>query len=270
MAPRPWPHTAGALLVRTPRPIPRPNFAVQYSPPSVCQTDFDANFQNTQDFRRNAGDRPPRKGQETMPVSANTPVPADGFNPVAGIAAILFPGAGHVIRGQTERGIKIASGILGLFLGGILIGGIDVIDSKEDRVWFYGKALVGPIAFGVDFVHQNYFKVRLIVHDPRGQKIEDRRSAGPDEGRDERGNPTPGGTPPNIKSLSKVNELGTLFATVAGMLNVIVIVDAAFPTRRRPLRQVGLKATLADAQAPLSTPSVGDDPLQGGMPGVKK
>jgi hypothetical protein len=195
-----------------------------------------------------------------MPTTANTPAPPHGFNPVAGIAAILFPGAGHVVGGETRRGVLIAVGILGLFLGGILIGGIDVIDSKEDRVWFYGQALVGPLAFGVDYVHQNYFKVRI------GQE---RRSANPDERRLENGTAKLGGTPPNIKSLSKVNELGTLFATVAGMLNVIMIVDAAFPARRRELRQVGLKTRLEDAEAPFGTPAGGDDPLQGGTPGAK-
>lgn len=196
-----------------------------------------------------------------MPPDANTPVPPHGFNPVAGIAAILFPGAGHVAGGERKRGILIAVGILGLFVGGILIGGIDVIDSKEDRVWFYGQALVGPLAFGVDYIHQNHFKVRI-----GGE----RRSANPGEGREPDGRPKPGGAPPNIKSLSKVNELGTLFATVAGMLNVIMIVDAAFPARRRGVRQVGLKTRLQDAEADLGTPSVGDDPLRGGMPGVRK
>ena len=35
---------------------------------------------------------------------------------------------------------------------------------------------------------------------------------------------------PNRKSLAKVNELGTLYALCAGMLNLIVILDALFPT----------------------------------------
>ena len=41
--------------------------------------------------------------------------------------------------------------------------------------------------------------------------------------------------PPNIKSLGKVNELGTLFCAVAGMMNLIVAIDAAFPRGRRPV-----------------------------------
>ena len=44
---------------------------------------------------------------------------------------------------------------------------------------------------------------------------------------------TAGAAPPNKKSIAKVNELGTLFATIAGMMNVIAMIDAAFPSSRR-------------------------------------
>jgi len=164
-----------------------------------------------------------------------------GFNPLAGIAAIILPGAGHVVRGERQRGLLIGGGILGLFFGGMLIGGIDVVDSEEDFPWFIAQSLVGPLAFGVDYVHQHYFKVLAVVEQvtPDGQRmlIETRRSAYPREVRDEHGKPTPAASPtdppPNTKSLSKTNELGTLFGTIAGMLNVIAVVDAAFPTARR-------------------------------------
>lgn len=171
-----------------------------------------------------------------MSTIANTPRVELGFNPVAGIAAILFPGAGHAVRGEWGRGGLIALGILGLFFGGILIGGIDVVDRQEDGVWFIGQALVGPVAFGTDYVHRQYFKVKLTVDEPlRGLRKGDLRSADPTEGRDPAtGAPVANQPPPNIKSISKVNELGTLFATIAGMLNVMVILDAAFPASRRP------------------------------------
>lgn len=181
----------------------------------------------------------------------STPQPTQtGFDPLAGVAAIVFPGAGHLVRREPRRAALIAIGILGLFFGGILVGGVDVIDSREDRVWFFGQALVGPLAFGVDYAHQNHFK----VVDPQGRTL---RSALPDEARnpidgspipikkDANGVPTATyadngktvtispASPPNIKSLSKVNELGTLMATLAGMLNLIIIIDAMFPTLRR-------------------------------------
>jgi hypothetical protein len=149
------------------------------------------------------------------------------FRPLGLALGVLIPGAGHIAAGQKRRGVWVGIGVLGLFFGGMLVGGIDVIDSKEDRVWFLGQALVGPIAFGVDYLHQNRFKVV-------DQRTGARRSAYPNEGRDPAtGAPVPGGTPPNEKSIAKVNELGTLFATIAGMLNLIAIIDAGFPTIRR-------------------------------------
>jgi hypothetical protein len=151
---------------------------------------------------------------------------APSFRPAALIAAVLLPGLGHFLSGERLRGVLIACGVLGLFFGGMFIGGIDVIDSREDRIWFFGQACVGPVAFGVDWVHQNKFK----VIDPKTKQL---RSANPDEGRDARGFAIAGGTPPNEKSINKVNDLGTLFATIAGMMNLIVILDAGFPTRTR-------------------------------------
>jgi hypothetical protein len=62
------------------------------------------------------------------------------------------------------------------------------------------------------------------------------RSANPDEIRNPDGTPSPAGPgqlPPNSKSLGRMNELGTLFSTIAGMLNLIVIIDASMHGRRR-------------------------------------
>lgn len=147
----------------------------------------------------------------------------EGFQPHAALAALVFPGGGHALLGDLRRGACVAAGVLGLFFGGLFIGGIDVIDSKEDRVWFLGQAFVGPIAFGVDYLHQNHFKVR----EPTGRL----RSANPNETRGQDAVPVIG-TPPNRKSIAKVNELGTLFAAIAGMMNLIAVIDAAYPTAR--------------------------------------
>ncbi|MFO0830412.1 MAG: DUF6677 family protein [Phycisphaerales bacterium] len=188
-----------------------------------------------------------------------------GFHPTALLAACVFPGAGHFVRGERSRAIAVCVGVMGLFLGGMLVGGIDVIDSREDRPWFYAQALVGPVAFGVDWVHQNKLKV-----DDNGRL----RSAYPDEGRDPAtGKPVKGGTPPKSMSVGRVNELGMLMAGLAGMVNLIVILDAGFPSKRTdgapPRKNVGLKTTLADAEGSIHAPTTVDDPLKSGAPGVK-
>ncbi|MCB9840796.1 MAG: hypothetical protein H6809_03985 [Phycisphaeraceae bacterium] len=165
------------------------------------------------------------------------------FNPVAGVLAFLIPGAGHVYMGQATRGVLIGAGILGLFFGGMFIGGLSIVDSRsprmENRISYYGQVLVGPAAIIVDRLHQSMFKavdertrttralnpgeVIIPAGDPRNGRnvpIIARAADGTDEG------------PPYVKSLGKVHEIGLLYTLVAGMLNLIVIIDAAFPGGR--------------------------------------
>jgi hypothetical protein len=193
----------------------------------------------------------------TPPAATTTsPEPFEepaGFNPVALVLAFLLPGAGHAYLGEMRRARLVAAGVLSMFFGGLLIGGIDVVDRREDFVWFLGQALVGPIAYGTDYVHQNYIKVRdpgsgqvrsahpYEIRNPRtGQAIEvrDPDTGAPRDFVDPRTGQvrtsTPSDRPPNKKSLGRVNEIGTLFATLAGMLNLICMIDAAF---RRSLRE---------------------------------
>lgn len=146
------------------------------------------------------------------------------FQPAAALIALLLPGAGQWYLGERSRGILAAVGVLGLFLGGLLIGGISVVDRRENFIWFVGEALVGPVAFGVDYAHQNYFK----VIDPDTGAL---RPARPDEARGPDGRAVKAGPaqrPPYTKPLGRVAELGTLFCTIAGMLNLIVFLDAAW------------------------------------------
>lgn len=137
------------------------------------------------------------------------------FDPVSGLAAVAFPGAGHIAAGQTMRGLHISAGVLGLFFGGLLIGGIDIVDRRENFWWFVAQGLTGPLAFGIDYVHQNHYKVQVHPNSPI------------------RVTPPPGPGQTVVKAIGKPSELGTLFTAIAGMVNLIVIIDAAFPTRRR-------------------------------------
>jgi hypothetical protein len=165
--------------------------------------------------------------------------PPERFEPAAAALAILFPGAGHVFLGEVKRGILVAVGVLGLFFGGMLIGGIDVVDKEDDFVWFLGQSLVGPVAFGTDWVHQNMMKVkdaqsgkprtaRPEVRDEHGNVIQRVEVRGPD-GKAAFGQP--GQLPPNTKSVGRINEIGTLYGAIAGMLNLIAILDVLFHNR---------------------------------------
>lgn len=179
------------------------------------------------------------------------------FEPLAGVAALVLPGLGHLVLGQPRRAAGVAIGVLGLFFGGLLLGGIDTIDSREDKLWFYGQALVGPLAFAADWVHQNRFKAWALDYPPSGGRgVEVFRTAYPGEVRVAApvGSPDlpypslarspqwgdgasfagPRGAP---KAVGKINEVALLACTLAGMMNLVAALDALF-NRRPPEREL--------------------------------
>lgn len=120
------------------------------------------------------------------------------FSPLAAFLAWIWPGLGHISLGEKKRGAYIMIGVFFLFVSGLLVGGFDAVDrlSGSDRLWFYAQGLCGPIAFAADFVNQNYVK----------------QLPAPDQLR--------------TQGLGRVNEMGTLFIALAGLMNLIVILDA--------------------------------------------
>jgi len=137
-----------------------------------------------------------------------------------GILAIVLPGLGHAALGKGRRGAYVAIGVLGLFFGGVLIGGVDSIDRRNDTWWFVGQALVGPVAFGVDWANHS-----LSGNDPSATAGEGWIEASP---------------PSRVRSIAHANEMGMLFATIAGMLNLIAVIDAFWnvPAEARDRRGV--------------------------------
>ncbi len=112
----------------------------------------------------------------------------------------LLPGMGHWAMGQRRRGGVIGLTLVGLFVMGMAIGGIDVVDPKRDTIWFIPQAGLGPLGVGAGLVHG----------------VLDKRS-GQDPAPREQAYQT---------SIGRVNEMGTLYCAVAGVLNLLAILDA--------------------------------------------
>ncbi len=156
------------------------------------------------------------------------------FNAMAGVLAWAFPGLGHIARGEKRRGRLIMFGLLLLFLSGLLVGGVDCVDRKRDHLWFLAQAVCGPIAFAADLVNQQYV-----------QKLPDAQRF------------------PAI-ALNKPNEMGTLFIALAGLMNLVVIMDAIFAPRRREFidrrrRSDGGGSGAREIAEPLSARGVGGE-----------
>jgi hypothetical protein len=132
--------------------------------------------------------------------------------PVVALAAWLLPGLGYFLIGQRARAITVCVTILLLFASGLLIGGVRVVDEFEeytsvakiiDKPWYMGQILAGPVALTTAKVAKRVDEYR--------------RPAFP-------------------VSHSRVNEIGTLYTAVAGMLNLLAIIDAADRAARKEAR----------------------------------
>lgn len=155
--------------------------------------------------------------------------PPHVFSPSAAILAWLWPGLGHISLGQRKRGLLIMAGVLFLFFSGLLIGGLDCVDRKHDKLWFLAQSFCGPVAFVADLANQKWVQT---VPDEWDRGTEARR-------RFEQADPLLLKQLHRI-GLGRVNEMGTLFIALAGLMNVVVILDALYfvppaaPERRQP------------------------------------
>jgi hypothetical protein len=126
--------------------------------------------------------------------------------PLVALAGWILPGSGYWLIGQRLRGITIGITIIILFALGILIAGVRCVEAPDmqaegsvisrvlQRPWFLGQALAGPIGLGSAYASDVAAKSPIYK---------------------------------NIQSKSRIAEIGTLYTAVAGMLNLLAIIDSA-------------------------------------------
>lgn len=131
--------------------------------------------------------------------------------------AWLWPGLGHFSLGYRKRAVLAMCGVLGMFITGMTVGGVDAIDSKEDGAWFIAQAGNGPLAFGVDALNQSLLKTGRV-----GTLIDPPRQS-PDA--------PPAPQISSYKGLGAANEFGTLFIALGGLMNLVLVMDCS---RRDP------------------------------------
>ena len=141
---------------------------------------------------------------------------------MAAICAWLVPGLGHVVIGERARGVLVFAGIIFMWLCGILIGGIDAVDRKEDPLWFAAQVCSGPIALGIDGMNTALLKSGQI-----GELLDS-----PAVSRN-----TAAAKVNSFKGIAHVNEYGILFTGLAGLMNLVAIIDAS--TRSSSERRSG-------------------------------
>ena len=128
-------------------------------------------------------------------MSKPTPQSEQSIRVGAVILGWILPGMGHFSIGHRRRGLLIMSGVIFLVFCGVLVGGIDAVDHKNDGLWFIAQVWCGPIVVGIDLMNQVW-----VASLPMPQRA-------------------------TLVGLSHANEIGTLFIAMAGLMNFVVLLD---------------------------------------------
>lgn len=131
------------------------------------------------------------------------------WNMTAAVGAWLLPGLGHYLIGERRRGSILAATVGTIWLAGMLIGGISVVDRRDHPAWFLGQMLLAPSVVA-DFTHAYL--------------------------RTESPNPIPHpANPPRYEpSFGQVYEQGMLYTLLAGLMNLLAIMDVAYRHQNGP------------------------------------
>ena len=129
--------------------------------------------------------------------------------PLVSLCAWLVPGGGYWLLGERVRAVLVGVCVLGVFALGVLVGGIRVVDAPSEfgvqallqKPWFMGQVLAGPVS------------VAAAV--------------------------TANRTDPLRVSHGRSWEIGTLYTAVAGMLNLLAVIDSAHRAGRGPEEDEG-------------------------------
>ena len=101
------------------------------------------------------------------------------------LAGWFVPGLGHVLQGRRARGVVAFVLVVGLFLLGRALAEGTHLDRTRHFYYWAGQALLGPVAFAVEFVHGH----------------------------------------PRMVERAPYADAGVVLASIAGMLNVLLLLD---------------------------------------------
>ncbi len=115
---------------------------------------------------------------------------------VVGLAAWALPGGGHFIIKERKRAIIIFVTITLTFLTGLYIGSIAVIDRVGAKPWYAAQIMTSPV-------------VGLIANLTETSVTDDG---------------------PRYVSYGRPHDVGQIYTSVAGMLNLLCIISAVYMT----------------------------------------
>ena len=105
-----------------------------------------------------------------------------------GALAWLVPGAGHFVLEERRRAVVIFVAIALTFLVGVYVGSIGVIDPVHAKPWYFAQMMNSPL-------------VMLLGHIGAGGQY---------------------------RVFGRANEIGQIYTSIAGLLNLLCIVNAVY------------------------------------------
>lgn len=115
------------------------------------------------------------------------------FLTIVGAAAWLVPGGGHFLLNERRRAIIICVTVIVMFLMGLYVGSVGVIDPIKAKPWYAAQLMISPAVFWLGRLGAS--------------------GAYPVYGR-------PG-------------EIGQIYTSIAGLLNLLCIVNAVYMAHLR-------------------------------------
>ena len=140
------------------------------------------------------------------------------FLVIIGALAWLLPGAGHFALQERKRGLIIFVMILLMFVAGLYVGSIGVIDPVNAKPWFAAQVMNSPtVLFLGNHVADTY---------RRAKQAEQRAAYGGQ------------GQTRMISAYAvygRAGEIGQIYTSIAGLLNLLCIVNAIYVAHLRSL-----------------------------------
>jgi hypothetical protein len=172
----------------------------------------------------------------TIPNADGSTAPEDAIEielhqpVIAALLAWALPGLGHVYQGRTGKGLLFFVCVLGTFLYGLYLGGGKVVYAAVPWEQQYRWQCWCQLGVGLPSTPMLVQRHRMLEDQEllwKGFMAPPRNK--PTKWKDDSGN---WGTQPNELAMWTVKyhpyfELGTVYTVVAGLLNVLVICDAA-------------------------------------------
>jgi hypothetical protein len=112
---------------------------------------------------------------------------------LAAICGWLLPGGGHMLIGEWKRGAVMSVCIIGLFVAGLYIGSVATVDPVFETLYYYAQVLASPLVFAVDHMSR-----QMGAHTVAKRML----------------------------VFARPNEIGQIYTSVAGMLNLLCILSA--------------------------------------------